>query len=472
MPKLNTTTYIDSSAISVAVIAMQSIDTNGNSIKYFQRLLQRFGVIYMAVLIIFGFIGNSISCYVFVRSKLRRLSCSLYLTALSISDNGYLICLGLIWLENIHVFIFHNNGICQITVYLTTVFSSLSVWCTVAFTTERFVVVAYPLKRSQYNSSTRARYAVVILTFLALLLYSPSLWTSGIELAKSERPTLPPYETRCVTLRQWLKFTRQMNIIDFFLTFIIPFLTIVTLNTLIILKSGQYDRLLERNYIQPSTYILHNLLEHRLRRSKYHRRITKMLLIISTTFLLLNTPMHLLKVYYFFFSTDDTYDEKSSYESIIEMLTFYLFYTNFSINFFLYSLCGKNFRLCLMDLINRAGQSRRRNNFLTNGLIVAGHAGLGESPVVQYFRRTPRNHLARKFSKRENSSTLSSGGSKANPILSTFHAATTAAAGTNQHTMHQSSVSSSFQKNSLKIELLTNRPTPTVAKFYPTFAIK
>ena len=58
----------------------------------------------------------------------RRLSCSLYLTALSISDNGYLICLALIWLENIRVFIFHNNGICQITVYLTTVFSSLSVW--------------------------------------------------------------------------------------------------------------------------------------------------------------------------------------------------------------------------------------------------------------------------------------------------------------------------------------------------------
>jgi hypothetical protein len=58
----------------------------------------------------------------------RRLSCSLYLTALSISDNGYLICLGLIWLENVRVFIFHNNGICQMTVYLTTVFSSLSVW--------------------------------------------------------------------------------------------------------------------------------------------------------------------------------------------------------------------------------------------------------------------------------------------------------------------------------------------------------
>jgi predicted tellurium resistance membrane protein TerC len=71
MPRTNATIYIDSSAISVAVIAMQNIDSNGNSIKYFQRLLQRFGVVYMAIVIILGFIGNSISCYVFVRSKLK-----------------------------------------------------------------------------------------------------------------------------------------------------------------------------------------------------------------------------------------------------------------------------------------------------------------------------------------------------------------------------------------------------------------
>ncbi|CAF5156122.1 unnamed protein product, partial [Rotaria sp. Silwood1] len=214
---------------------------------------------------------------------------------------------------------------------------------TVAFTTERFLVVAYPLKRSQYNSTRRSRYVICFLTILAFLLYSSSLWTSGIEITKAERSNSPLYETRCVTLRHWLKFTRQMNIIDFFLTFIIPFVTILTLNTLIILKSGQYDRLLERNYIQPSTYILHNLLEHRLRRSKYHRRITKMLLIISTTFLLLNTPVHLLKIYYFFFSTDDTYDEKNSIESIIEMLTFYLFYKNFFNKFFSLFIMWKKF---------------------------------------------------------------------------------------------------------------------------------
>jgi hypothetical protein len=322
---------------------------------------------------------------------------------------------------------------------------------TVAFTTERYVVVAYPLKRTQYNSTIRSRYVILLLTLLAIFLYSSSLWTSGIEIT----PELTTYETRCVTLRHWLKFTRQMNIIDFFLTFIIPFFTILTLNILIIWKSGHYDRLLERNYIQPSTYILHHVLEHRLRRSKYHRRITKMLLIISTTFLLLNTPMHLLKIYYFFFSNDDTYDEKNSIESAIEMLTFCLFYTNFSINFFLYSLCGKNFRSSLMDLIKHIGTNKPTNSFFSN---------VGDNALTQYYQRSQRT----RFLRRELSSTVSSGGMNGNGFMSTSNIAGTMATGISQQTLHPSPSSSSFPRNSLKI----GSHTPTAVKFYPTLSLE
>ena len=252
-----------------------------------------------------------------------------------------------------------------------------------------------------------------------------------------------------------------MNVIDFFLTFIIPFLTILTLNTLIIIKSGHYDRLLERHYVQPSTYILHNLLEHRLRRSKYHRRITKMLLIISTTFLLLNTPMHLLKIYYFFFSNDDTLDEKNSIESVIEMFTFYLFYTNFSINFFLYSFCGKNFRSCLMDLIKHIGKPNHSTSFFSN---------VGDNPLIQYYQSSHYTHHRRhsRFSKRELSSTLSSGGITGNPFMSTSNITATMATGVSQQTLHPSSSASSFQRSSLKLDLLT----PTMVKCYPTFSLK
>ena len=68
---VNATANAASSVISVAVIAVQTIDSRSHSIKYAQRLLKHFGVIYMAIVIILGFVGNSISCYVFVRSKLK-----------------------------------------------------------------------------------------------------------------------------------------------------------------------------------------------------------------------------------------------------------------------------------------------------------------------------------------------------------------------------------------------------------------
>jgi hypothetical protein len=123
-----------------------------------------------------------------------------------------------------------------------------------------------------------------------------------------------------------------------------------------------------------------------------------------------------------------------------------------------------------MDLIKHFGKTKQTNSFLSNGLIIAGNVGMGENHVVQYYQHTPRIDHLRKFSKRENSSTVSSCGIKENP---SFHKTSIVANGTGQHTIQQSStVDSSFKKNSLKIELLTNRTTPTLVKFYPTFTIK
>ncbi|CAF1651571.1 unnamed protein product, partial [Adineta ricciae] len=67
MLKENASVYMESSVISVVTISMQNLESSGSSVKYFQLLLKRFGVMYMAIVITLGFIGNSISCYVFVR---------------------------------------------------------------------------------------------------------------------------------------------------------------------------------------------------------------------------------------------------------------------------------------------------------------------------------------------------------------------------------------------------------------------
>ena len=80
------------------------------------------------VIISVGLLGNTLSFMVFVFTNLKTLSSSVYLAALSISDSGFLICVFFSWVINMDVRIYHEQGWCQTFVYLTYVFSFLSVW--------------------------------------------------------------------------------------------------------------------------------------------------------------------------------------------------------------------------------------------------------------------------------------------------------------------------------------------------------
>ena len=48
-----------------------NVELTTSSLAYLHRSFKRFGVMYIAMVIILGFIGNSLSCYVFIRSKLK-----------------------------------------------------------------------------------------------------------------------------------------------------------------------------------------------------------------------------------------------------------------------------------------------------------------------------------------------------------------------------------------------------------------
>jgi hypothetical protein len=150
---------------------------------------------------------------------------------------------------------------------------------------------------------------------------------------------------------------------------------------------------------------LHKLLSRmdQTKRKKTYNKTTRTLLTISTSFLLLNTPIALSKFSYFIkslYETANQLEDKSilssmstnassafelhmnhtthgaqlylaseiasspaisttntmniNYrEEIIERISCYLYYINFSLNFFLYNLNGSNFRKTLMDTLKK-----------------------------------------------------------------------------------------------------------------------
>ncbi|XP_031839009.2 uncharacterized protein LOC116429807 [Nomia melanderi] len=82
---------------------------------------------------------------------------------------------------------------------------------------------------------------------------------------------------------------------------------------------------------------------------------TKTLLLISTVFILLNLPSYVIRLCVFFFTL--AHKNKPDLLWCLQQFFMLLYYTNFSINFLLYAMCGVTFRRCLQQLMRKVFKS-------------------------------------------------------------------------------------------------------------------
>ncbi|KAK7073611.1 7 transmembrane receptor (rhodopsin), partial [Halocaridina rubra] len=141
---------------------------------------------YIPLLIVVGFVGNLLSCVVFLNTRLRMRSSSYYLAALAIADVTYLFILFLVWLDLLGFNTFNVNVLCQLEIYLGSVSSSLSVWLTVAFTVERFIAVQYPLQRPTVCTVHRAKTIILSLLAFSAVVHIYVFITAGIIIHEDE----------------------------------------------------------------------------------------------------------------------------------------------------------------------------------------------------------------------------------------------------------------------------------------------
>ena len=339
---------------------------------FVKSIIRYFNIYLTPLLVVIGVVGNIMSFLVFAISHLRRQSSSVYLACLALADTGFLLALFLSWFSWLKINVMHVNGACHLVVYLTYVCGFLSVWSIAAYTVERYIVVTFPFKRHLMCTVKRSLMVVVSLSLFALLAYSFSLWTSGIVQSRGE--------AMCQPLPHFFGFVYVLSNIDTILTLLIPMLVIVVLNMKIVFTLYKFyhrrqsmtsdsDALVEwRRLSNASTQkvTLSTKVDHRFvlrSRDTINRRacalqkrsqikITRMLLIVSTMFIILNAPSHAIRLHGFIlFAIYKTNISRT--EIRCQELLQFLYYTSFSINFFLYSLCGKNFRKGLLQLGRR-----------------------------------------------------------------------------------------------------------------------
>lgn len=379
------------------VTSLNKVNFTNTSLRTDEQLTESMSVLYtitqfyVPLIIFVGLLGNITSVLVFFTSKLKQVSSSYYLAALATADSGFLFALFIVWLNSLDVDWYSRNGGCKFVIYCTLVCSFLSVWLVVAFTVERFIAVCYPLHRPTMCTVRRAKMTIAGLVLFAMMAYSYAFLVAGIVYDAADGYRTP----QCLGYERYLRAMTVLNNVDTVTTLIVPFIIIVVMNVTIARKiiafykrrsqmnedltpafSARVNRkrnLKGESSVNSSPPTQGSLLStasfratnqrsgngttqssfRETMRSRTQIRITKMLLIVSTVFIILNLPSHAVRLHVVFEALLNPLFEATDRLQLTQQYTQLIYYTNFSINFFLYSLAGANFRKALSQLFRR-----------------------------------------------------------------------------------------------------------------------
>ncbi|GFR93816.1 C-C chemokine receptor type 1 [Elysia marginata] len=293
------------------------------------------------VVLAVGLGGNLLSLIVFLSRNMRKLSASTYLAALSVSDICALIFYVLTdWLRrglpqypgSPQSSFLEDEGPCQIITYLGYVSRFISAWIIATFTMERYIGVCHPLRRKDICGSKSAQKVIVSLLVIAfiVLAYKPLLTSRQVHKLQNRTVARCTPDPAHAFLSYVLDSSFALSIT------LVPFLIITILNSLII-------RRLQRRKVRNLARCI--VTEESIIRMEF----TVILLVVSFVFIALNLPYFILWSKRFlqtFYGT--TLSDAGPYwfdQAEAELLfTRVIFYLNYCVNFFLYSVTGAYFR--------------------------------------------------------------------------------------------------------------------------------
>ena len=275
-----------------------------------------------ASLLILGSIGNTLTVIVIMRSKLRRLTTSVYLIVLAIVDTAVLYN-GLMryWLNELTGVDIRMMSIasCKIQTFLAYFLVHFEAWILVCVAFERVAAIFFPHRAKVIFTQ---RFAIVQIAFTGLILITINLhffWThtllNGRCLLSDDK-----FEYFADNIWKWL---------DFVLSSFAPFVFMLSFNVAIISRLIYLKRRKNR-----STDINNRKLN----------TMTGILVTISFVFFLTTAPISFLwrREYH------DLCELEKEEWAIVNIIA----YTNNAINFILYCLSGPGFRKELIKLLN------------------------------------------------------------------------------------------------------------------------
>ena len=300
----------------------------------------------LSLIIPMGLLFNIISVPVFMSKALRRRSASWYLAALAIADSVTLLtCCFEYWMKDPHIGIpitKRHTILCILVSHLSCASRLFSAVLITSFTVERFICVVAPLKRAALSKPSRARRVITGQCILCIICTSFVPFTMGIKEGLNGR------EAECdVRQDQYQIYFIFTAIFLLFGSIVIPIIVIFTLNTFMMKKVCLRRTSLA---VQNAT-TAHGGLARRVRRKSFNT--ASILLTVSTSFVILNIPYCISFLLLFFqaFGILKWGSQTTGSLFAAKYFSSVPYYLNYCVNFLLYNVCARAFRVEMRRLL-------------------------------------------------------------------------------------------------------------------------
>ncbi|ELU08809.1 hypothetical protein CAPTEDRAFT_208114 [Capitella teleta] len=288
------------------------------------------------LILVVGTVGNIMSIILLRRPRMKTTTTSLYLVALAFTDLSQVV-VG----QATRHFVRSITGIdppiydtwyCKIWYYLIRVFNSYSNWVLAGVTVERCIAILIPLKAKSLITRKSAK------LFLSSALLAVFVYYSHSVVSYLTGPTPNGIACKANLENGFVSQVRPWS--DWVLEALLPGIIILACNVIII------QRLLKARAERAQTLTCTSDSKDQM------QSLVVMLVSISVAYLVLTTPMHVNFVIAASFPGGYMFIERSdAIKRLIWSVSLFLHYTNHSINFFLYVLTGREFRLELKALL-------------------------------------------------------------------------------------------------------------------------
>lgn len=336
--------------------------------------LPTFSQICVGFIVAIGLLGNIYCIRELRSSKLKNYAFSCYLSALACSDTVFLLTVAWFNISNLGPDLINLPILCQSSYFLSYTASFLSNWYIAVLSFERFLAVHNPFRSYLKLVSNRFKLQVVALTVSGVILNS---WTLVcFEIRQDVESIIDQYSNQTVNVTANLcqfrksaeKYYKELNLFDSIVSCAIPLVIIFIFNCLVV-------RGLIRSYKScvitcdstKENINLHESFKSKIsissavvsqkncsRRRNNERKITILLLSISVTHLILNLPSYLHRMIVSFLNPiENDKSFKLAEQDPFEVIAHLIFYTQYSVNFILYSynncICTCQFKSKLLD---------------------------------------------------------------------------------------------------------------------------